>query len=415
MGSELAIGLTSVPGPGASILPRGARGVRRRRYAGWPVMSDAALRILAFEPFDTGSHRAVRESITQHSRHAWTWFTLPGRAWKWRMRLGALDLVAQAEAAGALGAPADVIFTTSLLSVADLVAMLPAALRQTPVALYMHENQAAYPMGPAVADDPEAAARDAHFAVTNLTSIATADVTIWNSAWNRDSFYEGIETLLAHAPDAASRRHLAGRQGRDVVVWPPVEKPDAEAPLDRPIGAPIRVVWPHRWEHDKGPDELLEIARTHTEPLNLRWTILGEQFRHVPPAFAEFEREFSGRIDAMGYEPDRSKYREHLARCDWVLSTAQHEFFGIAVVEALLAGCLPWLPDRLSYPELLPPGVTDMRPGRPPEDPSSVRRAIRVHLEPAIARHAVARLDESLADLARRGRQGSGPPRGKLG
>ena len=53
------------------------------------------LRILAFEPFDAGSHRAVRETITGRSRHAWTWITRPGRAWKWRMRLAALEMAEQ--------------------------------------------------------------------------------------------------------------------------------------------------------------------------------------------------------------------------------------------------------------------------------------------------------------------------------
>jgi glycosyltransferase involved in cell wall biosynthesis len=37
-----------------------------------------------------------------------------------------------------------------------------------------------------------------------------------------------------------------------------------------------------------------------------------------------------------------------------VVSTALQENFGIAVVEAAACGCLPLLPHRLSYPELLP-------------------------------------------------------------
>ena len=34
--------------------------------------------------------------------------------------------------------------------------------------------------------------------------------------------------------------------------------------------------------------------------------------------------------------------------------TAEHEFYGISVIEAVRAGCHPVLPARLSYPELFP-------------------------------------------------------------
>ena len=79
-----------------------------------------------------------------------------------------------------------------------------------------------------------------------------------------------------------------------------------------------------------------------------------------------------------------------------MLSTARHEFFGVAVVEALLAGCLPWLPDRLSYPELLPAGGGGLSPARPPEDRDGLVRAIREHLRPALASNAVAAIDTAI-------------------
>ncbi|MDY7110651.1 MAG: DUF3524 domain-containing protein [Planctomycetota bacterium] len=440
------------------------------------MAADRSRRILAFEPYDGGSHRAVRESISRHSRHEWRWLTRPARAWKWRMRLGALELLEQAAGAGELERPIEAIFATSLLSLADLIAGLPPALRGTPAILYMHENQIAYPRGDEhrgeeagrrarTAGDSEDAhsgagvgscggegsgdrscvdvdsgadtsggGRDVHFALTNLTSILAADRVIFNSDWNRRSFIEGIEAVLRHAPDGRLKDVARRVSDRSEVIWPPVEPPPPETrrsdvlrskgpfaeggpavPLaghDRGsegrrrgegevLHKPNRVVWPHRWEHDKGPAELLKLADRYTEALDLRWTILGEQFRRQPAGFAEFRRRWADRIDHMGYEPDRAAYWGHLRRGDWVLSTARHEFFGIAVVEALLAGCLPWLPDRLSYPELLPPSARGLTPLEPPSDGERVRAAIAAHLEPALAPNAVARLDDAIERTVR--------------
>ncbi len=44
---------------------------------------------------------------------------------------------------------------------------------------------------------------------------------------------------------------------------------------------------------------------------------------------------------------------------DVIVSTAEHEFFGISVVEAIAAGAYPLLPRRLSYPEILRLGTDD--------------------------------------------------------
>jgi glycosyltransferase involved in cell wall biosynthesis len=56
----------------------------------------------------------------------------------------------------------------------------------------------------------------------------------------------------------------------------------------------------------------------------------------------------------FGYIGSKHEYAKWLKQGDIVVSTADHEFFGMAVIEAVRAGCRPLLPDWLSYPELFP-------------------------------------------------------------
>ena len=50
----------------------------------------------------------------------------------------------------------------------------------------------------------------------------------------------------------------------------------------------------------------------------------------------------------------RAEYIKWLKRGSIVISTARQENFGIAVIEAARYGCVPLLPARLAYPEIIP-------------------------------------------------------------
>jgi len=51
---------------------------------------------------------------------------------------------------------------------------------------------------------------------------------------------------------------------------------------------------------------------------------------------------------------ERAQYTHYLARAGIVVSTAKHEFQGLAMQEAVSARALPLAPDALCYPEQYP-------------------------------------------------------------
>jgi glycosyltransferase involved in cell wall biosynthesis len=85
-----------------------------------------------------------------------------------------------------------------------------------------------------------------------------------------------------------------------------------------------------------------------------RLVCLGEKFRTAPDAFEMVHRRLAHRVRHSGHIPAREDYLAMLATCDLVVSTAIQENFGIAVIEAILAGCQPLLPNRMAYPGIIP-------------------------------------------------------------
>ena len=373
---------------------------RGQVYAEAEVGETVSMEILAFQPWNGGSHLAVRRSIERHGSARWNWIETAPRGPRWRLRLGAAELVGKAEAAGAFQTAPDLIFATGLLDAAQLRGLLPPALGRLPLVLYMHENQAAYPVSEHVTDRDRD--RDAHLIATNIASLLAADLILWNSRFNLESCLEGAARLLQSMPGGAPDGWIPGIRKRSRIAWPPVESiPEDVLRNPEKGGYPdgVRVAWPHRWEHDKGPDELLELADASAERLGLRFVLLGERGGRIPPAMELFRERHGHRIDHDGWEPDRTRYLKRLAGCDWVLSTARHEFFGMAVVEAMQCGCLPWLPDRLSYPELLPEEARGLTPESPPSNAVELRTSIRRHLAGSVASVAVTRIEDELSSL----------------
>ncbi len=115
------------------------------------------------------------------------------------------------------------------------------------------------------------------------------------------------------------------------------------------------IIWNHRWEFDKQPQAFFTaLDRVDRMGIDFRLAILGENCQVKPRAFIEARSRFGEKVVQYGYVASKHDYLQWLRKGFVVVSTAIQENFGIAMVEAMRQGCLPLLPRRLSYPEILP-------------------------------------------------------------
>ncbi|MBE0476508.1 MAG: DUF3524 domain-containing protein [Coriobacteriia bacterium] len=319
-----------------------------------------AVRLLAVEPYHGGSHRAVLDGLLERlSARGWSCeaLTLPARKWKWRMRGSALTFAGQARAThaeraekGALdrrGRAWDVVLASTFVNLAELKGLAGEALAGVPCVVYFHENQLVYPVR-------HEAEWDFQFPLTNITSALAADACLFNSRYNLEGFLGEIPGFMKRFPDHRPKCLVERIAARSAVLPPPFDAQALDAaPLER--RERCRIVWPHRWEHDKDPEAFFEaVGRLADAGLDFEVAVAGQAFAERPEVFAGACEALGARLCHLGEPPDRDAYAALLRGSDVAVSTAVNEFFGIAMMEAAYAGCYPLVPDRLAYPELYP-------------------------------------------------------------
>lgn len=320
---------------------------------GFPMKSS----ILVLSAYDAASHQQWRTTLSQLlPQFQWTQLALPPRHFSWRVRGNSLswgfgDLTAFEQ-------HYDLLIATSMVDLASLRGFVPA-LTRIPTLVYCHENQFAYP------DNPNQPGLN-HFnkldaAMVSLYTALCADRLVFNSEYNRRTFLAGVSRLLRTLPDhvpAGIEQRLAGSSVLPVPVGLDLQAIPRPGKRNNQI---LELVWNHRWEHDKGIDLLLQVVNNVIDRnLPIRFHILGQQFRRQPGEFALIRKllleqgQSNPRLEPrLGNIADRGEYLSELAACDVVLSTARHDFQGLAVIEAGTLGCTPLCPADLAYPEYL--------------------------------------------------------------
>ncbi|GAU99447.1 hypothetical protein RvY_10451 [Ramazzottius varieornatus] len=303
--------------------------------------------ILIIEAFYGGSHGHLADVLRGALKHRAQVYTLTDKKWHWRARTSALYFSQMVPKAHHFR----YLFASAVLNLAELVALRPD-LGQLKKILFFHENQLVYP----AQDEKE---RDFQYGYNQILSALVADVNLFNSQFNLDSFLSSIKPFLSRIPSGRPPRSVAGeiRAKCRVLYFPLVlplyRVPEATEFSDEDLQRPLHIVWPHRWEHDKNPDFFVTVLEElHAEDIPFRVSVIGQTYSQVPDSLSHLAFSLHRNLLHYGFLPSKDDYQETLKRADVAVSTADHEFFGVAMLEAAYFGCFPLVPNRLVYPEL---------------------------------------------------------------
>jgi len=312
------------------------------------------VRVLLVEPWLDGSHRQWAHGYRDHSSHRVSVVGLAGAGWRWRLRGGALELARLVvEWVAENGAP-DVLVVSGMVDVAQLVGFTRRSINPTiPVLVYQHESQLLYPT-PDGNPNSEAV-------LHNWMSWCVADRVVFNSDYHRSQVERQLPVYLAGLPDNTHLDRVDEVMARFDVLAVGVETEKLVdhvrhgAAVANP-GRPV-VLWPHRWEADKEPRAFANaLGKLRANGRDFGLVLAGEDPQASSEAGAirsQVADEFEQHVVAVG-PFGREDYVGWLKQADIVVSCARQEMFGIGVVEAMGAGCIPVLPNDLAYPELIP-------------------------------------------------------------
>ncbi len=306
-------------------------------------------RVLILEPYCGGSHQQFIEGLQQYVPAEYRLFTLPARNWQMRMQLSAAWFIQKIAELPVAQRSFDTVLCSSFVDVGVLRGLLPRIKgwnHQARILIYFHENQFVYPFR-----DSQAAQH--LFAGINFHSALAADAIAFNSEYNRQTFLAGVRAGLQAASGIKLPGLLEELVDKSVVLFPGIDFSAIDAgQWKKAVDIPV-IVWNHRWEHDKNPQDFFAaLDQLIRRGFDFRLLILGQSFAASPACFAHAKEKLADKIIHFGFIPSRQRYLEVLSQGDMVVSTACHEFYGIAIIEAVRAGCVPVLPDRLAYPEL---------------------------------------------------------------
>lgn len=300
------------------------------------------MKILLLSAYNTHSHNYWAKGLMKNfPEFDWTFLELSPRKFSWRIRGNPLSLYASQ--GDILKQQYDTVLATSMVDLATLIGLYPN-LASAHKLVYFHENQFEYPQS------ENSGKPNVEAMMVNLYSAMVADTVLFNSEFNRHSFMRGAKDFLKRINDESPIFVVEDVDLKSQVLPVPI--------MEKNLGQNKKkssILWNHRWEYDKNPEDFYKALRILKDrEISFKLMILGIQFKNYPKVFDQIHNEFADEIIAWGYQ-EKERYLSYIKEAEFVVSTAVHEFQGLAVMDAVQHGTVPIVPDRLSYPQWFAP------------------------------------------------------------
>ncbi|XP_027631987.1 glycosyltransferase-like domain-containing protein 1 isoform X2 [Tupaia chinensis] len=169
--------------------------------------------ILIIEAFYGGSHKQLVD-LLQEELGDCVLFTLPAKKWHWRARTSALYFSQNIPSSEHYR----ILFASSVLNLTELAALRPD-LGKLKKILYFHENQLVYPV-------KKCQERDFQYGYNQILSCLVADVIVFNSIFNMESFLTSIGKFMKLIPDHRPKDLESIIRPKCQVIYFPIRFPD---------------------------------------------------------------------------------------------------------------------------------------------------------------------------------------------
>ncbi|XP_070655939.1 tRNA-queuosine alpha-mannosyltransferase isoform X5 [Bos indicus] len=342
-----------IDGGGISALARLDK-CKERHHCIWNIRICEGLKgpmsILILEAFYGGSHKQLVDLLQEELEDS-VLYTLPAKKWHWRARTSALYFSQNIPTSEHYR----ILFASSVLNLTELAALRPD-LGKLKKILYFHENQLVYPV-------KKCQERDFQYGYNQILSCLVADVVVFNSVFNMESFLTSIGKFMKLIPDHRPKDLESIIRPKCQVIYFPIRFPDVSRFMPKHKAAHLQKILSLKENGGNAPSTALPFQQQLRGSENLLKSFDSKS----GPCDAAQQESLGCSVRQASYlktfnssDDSSTHHGEHKQnRCD-ILAEADDQQRPLHIVwphrwlEAVYCGCYPLCPKDLVYPEIFP-------------------------------------------------------------